>query len=98
AATLQWSHDLLEPDERVLFRRLAVFAGTFDLSAAETVCSDAAVPTSVAADALARLVEKSLVTIDDSRGPRRYRLLETMREYAHARLAEAGQTPPFALR
>jgi predicted ATPase/tetratricopeptide (TPR) repeat protein len=98
AATLQWSHDLLEPDERVLFRRLSVFAGTFDLSAVEAVCSDAAVPTAVAADALARLVEKSLVTVDDSRRRRRYRLLETVRDYAHDRLAEAGETPAFALR
>jgi predicted ATPase len=98
AATLQWSHDLLEPDERVLFRRLSVFAGTFDLGAVEAVCSDAAVPAPVVADALARLVEKSLVTVDDSRHRRRYRLLETVRDYAHDRLAEAGETPAFALR
>ena len=98
AATLQWSHDLLEPDERVLFRRLSVFAGTFDLGAVEAVCSDTAVPAPVVADALARLVEKSLATIDDSRHRRRYRLLETVRDYAHDRLAEAGEEPAFALR
>ncbi|HVU77589.1 MAG TPA: tetratricopeptide repeat protein [Gaiellaceae bacterium] len=84
AATLQWSHDLLEPHELVLFRRLGVFAGGFDLDAVEAVCAGDA-------DTLARLTEKSLVTVDDSRGRRRYRLLETVRLYARERLHEAGE-------
>jgi tetratricopeptide (TPR) repeat protein len=64
----------------------------------EAVCSDAAVPTSVVVDALARLVEKSLVAVDDSRHRRRYRLLETVRDYAHGRLVDAGEAPAFARR
>jgi predicted ATPase len=86
AATLQWSHDLLEPDERILFRRLAVFAGGFELEAVEAVCGDVA-------DVLARLVEKSLVVAGDGW---RYRLLETVRMYARERLDEAGETAELA--
>ncbi len=83
-ATLRWSHDLLEPDERVLFRRLGVFAGGFELGAAEVVCPGDILEAQVVADVLGRLVEKSLVSFDD-RGPdRRYRLLETVRHYAWA--------------
>jgi predicted ATPase len=91
AATLQWSHDLLEPDERILFRRLAVFAGTFDLAAVEAVCAEDGLVEGEVADVLARLVEKSLVTTADGGGDRRYRLLETVRLYAHERLDEAGE-------
>src|SRR4051794_16824687 len=79
AATLQWSHDLLAPEERIVFRRLAVFAGGFELEAAESVCADADVDGAAVADALARLVEKSLVAADESSSrARRYRLLETV--------------------
>ena len=64
-ATLQWSHDLLRPDERLLFRRLAVFAGSFDLAAVEQVCAASGLDDGRVADVLARLVEKSLVTVDE---------------------------------
>jgi predicted ATPase len=90
AATLQWSHDLLEPDETVLFRRLATFAGGFELEAAEAVCAGADIETVQIADLLARLVEKSLVSVDDGMGARRYRLLETVRLYAREQLAASG--------
>ncbi|MGH2887498.1 MAG: ATP-binding protein, partial [Solirubrobacteraceae bacterium] len=99
-ATLQWSHDLLEPAERVLFRRLAVFAGGFDLETVEHVCAgrhidDIDAPT--IADLLGRLVEKSLVVADaGSSRERRYRLLETVRLYARERLDEAGETNQLA--
>ncbi len=92
AATLQWSHDLLEPDERMLFRRLAVFAGGFELAAVETVCSGDGLDVAGSADVLARLVEKSLVVADEGGRERRYRLLETVRLYARERLDEAGET------
>jgi predicted ATPase len=93
AATLQWSHDLLEPDERTLFRRLAIFAGGFDLEAVESVCSDRELDALATADVLARLVEKSLVVADaGSSRERRYRLLETVRLYARQRLDETGET------
>ena len=64
-ATLQWSHDLLEPDERLLFRRLAVFAGGFELAAVESVCGGDGLEQSEVVDVLARLVEKSLVARGD---------------------------------
>jgi predicted ATPase len=97
-ATLRWSHDLLEPDERVLFRRLGVFAGGFELGAAEAVCSGDVLGLAEIADVLGRLVEKSLVSFDD-RGPdRRYRLLETVRLYSREQLDEAGEAPALAAR
>lgn len=97
AATLQWSHELLKADERALLRRLAVFAGTFELSAVEAVCADSGLPAIEIADLLARLVEKSLVSIDDVPGSRRYRLLETVRFYAHERLHEQGEEQALAM-
>jgi|SRR5579884_321468 len=90
-AALQWSHDLLEPDESVLFRRLAVFSGGFELDAVEHVCSTGDLRAPALVDILARLVEKSLVAVDDTRHGRRYRLLETVRVYARDRLIAAGE-------
>ena len=99
AATLQWSHDLLEADERRLLRRLSSFYGGFDLEAAESVCADAELEPTEVADALARLVEKSLVAVEEgSSGERRYRLLETVGLYARERLGEAGETAASATR
>ncbi len=92
AATLDWSHDLLDEQERALFRRLAAFGGSFDLQAVETVCPDDAVPVEEIPDLFARLVEKSLVAIDEGwPRERRYRLLETVRMYAEDRLTEADE-------
>jgi predicted ATPase len=91
AATLQWSHDLLEPDERKLFRRLAVFAGGFELAAVEAVCAGDDLDVAAAVDVLARLVEKSLVSADEVGRERRYHLLETVRLYSHGQLEEAGE-------
>ena len=98
AATLQWSHDLLEPEERTLFRRLAVFAGGFELAAVEEVCAGEGLDEAELVDLLARLVEKSLVTGDEGGRERRYRLLETVRLYARDRLVEAGETAALAER
>ncbi len=98
-ATLQWSHDLLEPDERTLLRRLAAFAVGFDLDAVESVCASGELEAAGTADLLARLVEKSLVVADEgsSRG-RRYRLLETVHAYARDRLRDAGEASVLAHR
>jgi predicted ATPase len=90
-ATLAWSFDLLDADERVLLRRLAVFAGGFGLEAAEDVCAEDPLRRSEAVALLGRLVDKSLVHVDDGSGDRRYRLLETVRQYAAERLEEAGE-------
>ncbi len=97
-ATLQWSHDLLEPDERMLFRRLAAFAGGFELAAVEAVCTGDGLDVAGSADLVARLVEKSLVAADEGSRERRYRLLETVRLYAHEQLQEAGEAVAVAER
>ncbi|MBT2389777.1 tetratricopeptide repeat protein [Streptomyces sp. ISL-1] len=89
-ATLQWSHQLLDPEERLLFRRLAVFAGGFSLAAVEDVCTRDIDPASVL-DLLGRLVDKSLVLVDRHGDEARYRLLETIRQYARERLRESGE-------
>ncbi len=90
-ATLDWSHDLLSETERRLFRRLAVFAGGFDLPAAESIC-EADVPE------LAALVDQSLVVAEEAGEAYRYRLLEPIRQYAMARLREAGELDALAER
>ena len=89
-ATLAWSFELLEAGEQVLLRRLAVFAG-FGLEAAEDVCAEDPLRRSEAVALLGRLVDKSLVHVEEGPGDRRYRLLETVRQYAAERLEEAGE-------
>lgn len=90
-ASLDWSHDLLSEHERVLLRRLAIFAGGWALEAAEHVCSGVDIDGYAVLDLLATLVDKSLVTTEEHATETRYRLLETVRHYAMARLAEAGE-------
>jgi predicted ATPase len=91
-AVVDWSHDLLGGSERALFRRLAVFAGGWTLEAAEATCADDELPTAEIVDALARLVDRSLVVADHhTAGGVRYRFLETLRDYAGERLVEAGE-------
>jgi non-specific serine/threonine protein kinase len=90
-ATIDWSHDLLSEAERVLFRRLAVFAGGFTLHAAESICSHDELKRSEVLDLLGRLVDKSLVVVDSTRGQTRYRFLETIREYGFEKLKDAGE-------
>jgi predicted ATPase len=94
-AVVDWSWDLLEEDERVLLRRLAVFAGGWTLEAAERVCADPAGPHRIdPADTLlllASLVDKSLVLADHAPDGTRYRMLETIAEYSRERLEEAGE-------
>jgi predicted ATPase/DNA-binding CsgD family transcriptional regulator len=90
-AALDWSHELLSPDERVLWRRLAVFAGSFDAAAAAAICfGDDALPAQRIGDVVSGLAERSIVHLDDALVGR-YRLLETVREYAAHHAAEAGE-------
>ena len=88
-ALIDWSFDLLTPQERVLFRRLAVFAGGFTIEAAEAVGEAGDLDGTDVLSLLTNLVEKSLVTMDA--GGERYRLLETVRHYALDRLASSGE-------
>ncbi|MEV4099302.1 BTAD domain-containing putative transcriptional regulator [Nonomuraea sp. NPDC049649] len=85
-AVVDWSWDLLTEDERRVLRRLSVFAGGASLEAAERVCGGSGV-----LDVLTALIEKSLVLADGDGAPR-FRMLDTIREYAAQRLAEAGET------
>jgi predicted ATPase len=89
--TLDWSYGLLEEPERVLLRRLSVFAGGFDLASVEAVAADAQVDAAALVDLIDRLVDKSLVTVTLSAGTARYGLLETIRDYARERLDRAGE-------
>jgi non-specific serine/threonine protein kinase len=97
-ATVEWSHDLLGAEERILWRRLSVFSGSFDIDAAETVCSDAQLRGDRIVDALGRLVDSSILTMAHSERRGRYRLLETMRVYGAERLREAGEEAEFRRR
>ena len=90
-ASVDWSHALLTEPERVLFRRLAVFVGGFDLDAAQTVAGDDEVERYQVLDQLTLLVDKSLVVVDDSAGRTRYRLLETVRQFAQEKLGESRE-------
>ncbi|MGB6206304.1 ATP-binding protein, partial [Mycobacterium sp.] len=90
-ASVDWSHALLTEPERVLFRRLAAFFGGFDLPAAQAVAGGGDVQRFQVLDLLTLLVDKSLV-VTDNRGARtRYRLLETVRQYALEKLGESGE-------
>ncbi len=88
-ATIEWSYQLLEPGERVLFERLSVFAGGWTLEAAEAVCSGDGIDEGDVVDLLSRLVDKSMVVLGlPSTGDARYRLLESIRQFAKDRLSE----------
>ena len=104
-AAIDWSFDLLSESERVLLRRLSVFAGGWTFNAAESVCSlqnvegsdgnlpttNRLLPTDIL-DLLSHLIDKSLVLAEEQDGVTRYRMLETIREYALAKLRDAGET------
>lgn len=91
AGSIDWSHALLDDVDRVVFRRLAVFEGAFGLPATQVLCAGGTVPAAEVLPALGRLVDKSLVVADEHAGELRYRLLETIRAYAAARLVEADE-------
>ena len=90
-ASVDWSHALLTEPERVLFRRLAVFLGGFGLDAAQTVAGGGDLERYQVLDQLTLLVDKSLVVAEHTGGATRYRLLETVRQYALEKLGESGE-------
>ncbi|MER7396322.1 LuxR C-terminal-related transcriptional regulator [Streptomyces sp. NPDC000151] len=94
--TIGWSHELCTDVERLLWARLSVFAGSFDLAAVERVCAGGALPAEYVVETLIGLVDKSVVTrIDDpDQQDPRYRLLDTIREYGADRLTELGEVDP----
>lgn len=93
-ASIDWSHEQLDESERTLLRRLSIFVGGWFLSAAETVCAGSGIEDWEILESLTKLIDKSLVEIDFTReSPTpRYRMLETIREYAGAKLKESGET------
>jgi predicted ATPase/DNA-binding CsgD family transcriptional regulator len=91
-ASLDWSYDLLEPSQRLALARLSVFAGGFDLEAAQGVIAFDGIDHSRVLDLLTALAERSLLQVDTEDGPARYRLLETIRLYAGQRLVELEDT------
>jgi non-specific serine/threonine protein kinase len=97
-AAIGWSFGLLSEAERITWRRLSVFAGGFEMEAAEAVCWGDGLPREAVLDLVASLVEKSLVTrVEDNLGAR-YRMLETIRDYGRERLRESGEQPALQRR
>jgi predicted ATPase len=101
---VDWSHDLLDPVERVVFRRLAAFVGGATAEAARAVCSgparadDVVVESGDVLDVLDRLVDQSLVRVERHDGGLRFRMLQTLADYAEERLAAAGERETIMVR
>lgn len=92
-ALIDWSHDLCTPMEQALWARAAIFAGGFSLDALESVCADEALPREAILDTTAGLIDKSIFIREEHGQHVRFRMLETLREYGLARLAETGSEP-----
>ena len=94
-AAIDWSYDLLSPKEKTLFRRFSVFAGGFTLAAAESICADEGADGLIASGDIlnltAHLVDKSMVQREEQEGHARYRLLESVRQFALEQLVESGE-------
>jgi predicted ATPase/DNA-binding SARP family transcriptional activator len=90
-ATMDWSYDLLTGDERILFRRLAVFAGSWTFEATEVVVGQDCLAPNKVLDGLTHLIDKSLVVVTPQANEVRYRMLETIHEFACEKLSEADE-------
>ncbi len=95
-ATVDWSHQLLTAPERVLFRRLSVFRGGWTLEAATAVVADQLLNADAVLDLLAALVDRSLVVAETAQAGGRFRMLETLRQYAAEQADKAGETARLA--
>jgi predicted ATPase/class 3 adenylate cyclase len=90
-AMIDWSYDLLSENEQILLRRLSVFSDGCTFEAVEQVCSDGKIHADDILDLLSHLVDKSLIIFDEHADQTRYRMLETIRQYARDKLLEAGE-------
>jgi len=97
-STIEWSHALLTEQEQLLFRRLALFAGGFTLDAAEAVSAGGKIAAADVLDLLSGLVDKSLVLLETEALEARYRMLETMRQFARERLEQAAEAAELGRR
>ena len=97
-AMIDWSYDLLTAPEQLLFDRLSVFVGGFTLETARAVCAYAGIDGTDMLDLLSSLVDKSLVSVDQSRAVTRYRLLEASREYGVENVTRRGEADVLARR
>jgi len=95
---IDWSYELCAPAERLLWNRLSVFAGGFDLESAEAVCTEEGIAEHEVVDLLDRLVVQSVVLTTRTEGIPRYRLLETIRQYGRVRLSDSGEEERLVLR
>ena len=91
-AAIDWSYNLLPSAEQVLFRRLSVFIGGWTLEAAEFICQSESVKSEDILSLLEQLINKSLVSMDETQAEPRYSMLETIRQYANEKLVEAGES------
>lgn len=95
-ALIDWSFDLLDEDERAVFRRLAIFAGGWTLQAAAAACSDDSIDAWQVLDLLSALASKSLIVVDPDEDDRRYRMLYSIREYSRERLTASSEDAAVA--
>lgn len=98
SATLEWSYNLLSPEEQVVLQRLSIFVGDFALAAALAIAGEGDEASSDVIETIASLVSKSIVSMRIAHGQPRYRLLEMVRAYAAVRLAESGDAASTAAR
>ena len=97
-AAIDWSHDLLSEDERILFRRLSAFAGNFTLEAVEAVCSQDPLDSLAVLDLISELAHKSMINPDEAPGGEtRYRLLESLRQYGADKLLTASESGEISI-
>jgi predicted ATPase/DNA-binding NarL/FixJ family response regulator len=97
-SVVDWSFDLCSPEERRLWLRASVFAGGFDLAAAEAICADDELPSGAVLDVVASLVDKSILNREDRGASARYLMLDTLREYGRTRLAASSEGQSTRLR
>ncbi len=97
-ALVDWSYELLTEPEQTLLSRLGVFVGGFDMAAAEQVCSADPLTSDDVLDLVGSLVEKSLVMLEERDDGARYRMLETIRDYAREKLDQGGEAEATAIR